>query len=269
MELGKAEIKETQGDTPELGFDPDQLISGNEVGENEEPEGADTPEVMDVSEVDVNPETVLHDPEQLAAPVEGLEQTQQGFEQLDNGNTLFDHPYETGATLNSNQGKAVPGFVGTCGLVSAENVCKLAGKDISEADVVGIARENKDCKHHFWWPAEANGATNAYTICDVLSHLGIGASIDASCSIAKMADSVESGHGVIALVDVGEFWPDVGQDGGHAVTVTSVERNPDGSIAALYVCDSGRKGEQPCRRAEPDLFNESLYCAVVTDDIVR
>lgn len=282
MELGKSEVGETGGESFELDFDPDKLIDGNadKLGATE---GDDAPGIPDVPIIDVIPdsllngiesfyddsETVLHNPEQLAQPVEGLDQTQQDYEQLENGNTVYDHPQETGETLNSNQGKAVPGFVGTCGLVSAENVARMAGKDVSEADTVGIACENKDCQHHFWWPAEANGGTKPQNICSVLGHLGIDATADYEPSVNEMADAVESGHGVIAFVDVFEFWPDNEQEGGHAVTVTSVERDPDGNIAAFYVCDSGTGGEDACRRVDVDLFDASLNYSVTTNDIIR
>ena len=282
MELGKSEVSEAGEESFKLDFDPDKLIGGG-VDNSEVAEGDDAPEIPGVSAIDVIPdsllsgieaffdasEKVLHDPEQLSVPIEGLEQTQQDYEQLENGNTIYDHPQETGEKLNSNQGNAVPGFVGTCGLVSAENVARMAGKDVSEADTVGIACENKDCQHHFWWPAEANGGTSPENLCSVLGHLGIDATADYEPSINEMADAVESGHGVIAFVDVFEFWPDNEQEGGHAVTVTSVERDPDSSIAAFYVCDSGTGGEDACRRVDVDLFDASLNYSVTTNDIIR
>ncbi len=252
MELGKAEIQEAQGGAPhELGFDPDKLIGGIETHE------ADARAE--------NPEAALHDPEQLAAPVEGLEQTQQGFEQLDNGNTRYDHPQETGTVLNSNQGEAVKGFVQDCGLVSAENVCKLAGKDISEADVIAVARKNKDCDDHVLFHAEDNGGATSDQICDVLSHLGVNAEVKGALPINEVAGAVESGRGVIACVDVSKFWESWPFPGGHAVTLTSVERNPAGDVVAFYVCDSGTGGEDACRRVEADRLSNSLRETLITE----
>ncbi len=252
-----------------LDFDPDKLIGGVDIAEGEARAVFGSPENLSGLEEETNPEAILHDLETLGAPVEGLEKTQQGFEQLENGNTIFDSPFETGEKLNSWQGTAVPRFAGTCGLASAENIARIAGKDVSEADVIAIACKNKGCDHHFWWPAEANGGTRAADICNVLGHLGIEASYVAEPAIDKLADVVESGRGVIALVDVAEFWPDIDQEGHHAVAVTSVERNPDGDVAAFYVCDSGRNGEAPCRRIDAGLFENSLEHAVVTDNIIR
>ncbi len=263
MELGKTEINESGPATTELDFDPDKLIGGNEADESKGRESTET------LESNKNPETVLHDPEQLAEPIEGLEQTKEGFEQLDNGNTIYDHPRETGKLLNSNQGEAVPGFVGTCGLVSAENVAIMAGKDVSEADVVNVACKNGDCERHFWLPAEAKGGTTPAAICNVLGHLGISAALDHEPSIDKLADAVESGRGVIACVDVAEFWPNAQQEGGHAVTVTSVERDPEGNVTAFYVCDSGTHGHDAYRRVDVDVFDTSLDYAVTTDSIIR
>lgn len=257
MELGKTEVNETAAGTAELDFDPDKLIGGTDNQEHEKTNDAD--------ELPERTESALHDPEQLAQPVEGLAETQQGTERLDNGNTVFDHPRETGERLNSNQGEAVSGFSGTCGLVSAENVARLAGKDVSEADVIGLARANGDCTDHMFFRTEDNGASTSKQIANVLGHLGIEANVDKAPSCDKLANSVESGRGVIACVDASKFWSDWPYGGGHAVTVTSVERNTKDDVVAFYVCDSGTGGEDSCRRVEAGTLSNAIWEAVVTE----
>lgn len=251
MELGNHEVDEVAAGTAELDFDPDKLIGGAETKESDAPAG--------------NPEAVLHDPEQLAQPVEGLAETRQDVEQLDNGNTVFDHPQDTGELLNSNQGEAVQGFEQTCGLVSAENIARLAGKDVSEADVVGIACVNGDCENHRFFHVADNGAATSGQIVDVLRHLGIDAKVDRTPAIDKLAGTVESGRGVIACVEVSWFWESYPFPGGHAVTLTSVERAPDGKVVAFYVCDSGTGGEDSCRRVDAGTLSSALREAVVTE----
>ena len=264
MELGKSEVSETGGESFELGFDPDKLIDGD-AGKSDAPEESDTPEAG------VNPETVLHDPRQLATPVEGLKQTRQDYEQIENGNTIYDHPSETGKKLNSNQGEAVEGVMGDCGLVSAENICALAEKEPkpSEADVVSIAINNGLCDFNPDDNPSNNGAANAKQIRDVLGVLGIDSEVKIAPSINEVVNDVESGRGVIAGVDTSKFWNDYPYKEGHAVTLTSVERDLDGSVVAFYVCDSGEDGDSGCKRVDASRLESSLMETVVTTDPIR
>ena len=118
-----------------LEFDPDKLI---EPGAPE-------------------PESALSDPEYVAEEVEGLSLTNQEMRILDNGNTLYDSPNETGKLLNSEQGRAVPDIQGDCGLVSCENIARMAGKNVTEADVIRIAREGGLCLDGCRNPADNGG----------------------------------------------------------------------------------------------------------------
>lgn len=261
MELGKSEINEGAAGEG-LDFDPDDRI---EIADANEPAGAregGEPEVAGSFE------TALHDAEYLAAPVEGLAETREGFQELENGNKLYDHPAEAGERLNSDQGNAVWRVEGDCGLVSAENVARLAGKDVSEADVVGIARANGDCDYGVFKRACENGGTMSSQICDVLGRLGIAAEVKGKMPLDDMAKSVESGRGVIAAVEVSKFWGGA-EKGGHAVAVTSVERTPDGKVAAFYVCDSGTGGNDSCRRVGVGQFGASLRDSIVTTKPIR
>ena len=234
------------------GINPDKLI---------EPEEAKIP----------NPESQLSDQETLAAPVRKLDHTNQPFIELDNGNTLFDSPHETGKTLNCNQGCAVEGVKGDCGLVSIENVSRLAGKYITEADVFKIASENKLCETGHLDP-RLNGGATVPDLCTVLEKLGINTRLFFAPYASYLAEKVESGRGVIAVVDTALFWNRFPYDISHAVTVTSVERTADGIPAAFYVCDSGTHGVDASRRVPADLMMECLSTRnplIVTDKPIR
>lgn len=218
-----------------LEFDPDKLIESG------------APE----------PESALSDPEYVAKEVEGLSLTNQEMRILDNGNTLYDSPNETGKLLNSEQGRAVPDIQGDCGLVSCENIARMAGKNVTEADVIKIAREGGLCLDGCRNPAD-NGGTTLSDICEVLKRLGIESSLLVDPNPKRLADAVASGRGVIVGVEVSEFWNDFPYEGGHAIVLTSVERNPFGKPIAFYVCDSGSGEGDSARRVDADTMERSL-----------
>lgn len=190
-------------------------------------------------------------------PIAGLPETRQETHVLEDGSTLFDSPVETGALLNSRQGRGIEGFEGTCGIVSAENVARLAGKDITEADAVGVACDRGLCLKGRDCPGD-NGAIDPEGIAALLDALGIEPSLVLPSTIDALARLVEGGHGVIAVVEVGRFWEEAAEESKHAVTVTSVERDQDGGLSAFYVCDSGTGGDDSARRVSAGLMGESL-----------
>ena len=254
MELGKSEVSETSGENFELDFDPDKLIGSNNFESEMSSE---------------SPESVLHDPESIYEPITPLDETHEGFQELGNGNTIYNHPYETAEILNKDQGSVYSDIKGDCGLVSIENVCRLAGKDLSEADVVVDAISTNECYYNPIDCPTDNGGTNLDNIIEVLGHFGIESDAYEAPEVNEVADAVESGKGVIAIVDAVEYNPDAFDEGLHAITVTSVERNPDGSITAFYVCDSGTHGVDGCKRVGVDTFEKSAYAAVITNDTIR
>ena len=195
--------------------------------------------------------------EEVTRKVSGLKTTTQTFEHLPNGNTRFDSPETAGLNLNYDQGTAVWRYKGTCGLCSCENVARLAGKDITEADVIKLARKNNWCDQR-QKEAGDNGGTCDYQRQDILDALGIESYLDYNHSLENIAQQIETGRGVIASVNVSSFWPDCDLDGNHAITITSVERSPDGNIAAFYVCDSGSRDNDYARRVAPELMASSL-----------
>lgn len=239
-------------DVGNLDFDPDKLIEPKHT----EPS---------------NPESMLTDPEALLSRIKGLDCTRKSFEILENGNTVFDTPRETGDRLNSNQGCAVENVEGDCGLVCVENVARLAGKHITEADVFKVASENDLCEIGHEDPG-FNGGTTFIDLCAVLKKLGIEANPFIAELAEELADIVESGKGVIAAVDAGMLWNGFPYDLDHAVTVTSVERDEGGKPVAFYICDSGTGGVDSSRRVDADHMMDSLSRynpLVITNDPIR
>ena len=208
-----------------------------------------------------SPESVLHPHgNEVYRQVSFLPQTRQGRQEYTfNGEkrSCFNDPWTTGTQLNSRQGTAIDSFRGTCGLASCENVARLAGKDISEADVITVATSNHLCAIYGGNPG-ATGGTTPEMRQQVLGCLGIDSYLDPDTSVDHIAECVESGRGVIASVDVARFWDNRKTGGGHAITVTSVERDTGGNVTAFYVCDSGSAAPDYARRVDASRFSRSL-----------
>ncbi|WP_417229329.1 hypothetical protein [Thermophilibacter sp.] len=203
------------------------------------------------------PESALSSPGEVARTVFGLSATTQRIMMLPNGNACFNAPDVTGQSLNFRQGNAVRGFQGTCGLCSCENVARLAGKDITEADVISTARRLNCCVQNRKDPGD-NGGTSPAGRQAILRSLGIDSVLDNDISLGHIAGLIESGRGVIASVGVRDFWPNYPHKGNHAITITSVERAPSGQVVAFYVCDSGSRNPDFARRVEAALLARSL-----------
>ena len=172
-----------------------------------------------------------------------MSKTEQSWQTDADGNQIFDSPVETGARMDSKQGK-VKGFSGTCGLVSCENILKMAGINVSEADVVSYASRTRSqingaflCSRGMPF-AEDNGATSVSDRNEILSHFGVDA-VALPCDIDSIARYVEEGRGVIISVHAEQLYYG-STDGGdlHAICVTSVKRDPAGHLVGFYVCDS-------------------------------
>lgn len=166
------------------------------------------------------------------------------------GETLtYDSPIETGKMLDRCQGK-VENFDGTCGLCSCENVLRMAGVNVNEADLVKYASTTRGGKSILSLltgkklcttgsSPSSNGGTSAADRKKVLEHFGV-PSYTAPQSVQTIADAVSNGQGVIASVYPETLYyrrrPVYGDL--HAVTVTSVQKDSGGNILGFYVCDS-------------------------------
>ncbi len=198
-------------------------------------------------------ESVLHiHGNETLRKVDFLASTKQGYRSYQaNGETMtcYNTPGETGQRLNYDQGNAVHGFRGDCGVVSCENVARLAGKQVTEADVLTVAANHGLCDIVVG-DSDSSGGLTVEGVRDLLGCIGIDAHIDSNTSKENIAAAVESGKGVILPVDVATFWDGSSCSGGHAVTVTSVERNSRGDVTAFYFCDSGSGNNDYARKVD-------------------
>ena len=173
----------------------------------------------------------------------GKLKTEQSWHTDKDGNMVFDSPIETGDKLDSTQGK-VNGFSGTCGLVSCENVLRLAGIMVTENDLVAFAKSTKSersgdylCSRGSIF-ASKNGGTGVEDRNEILAHFGLDA-VSLPCDVDAIAKYVEEGRGVIISVHCDQLYHGY-TDGGdlHAVCVTSVKRDKIGQLLGMYICDS-------------------------------
>lgn len=183
----------------------------------------------------------------------------------------YNAPLETGQHLNCDQGKTpeeggegVKGFCGTCGLVSIENILRLAGVKITEADVVKFASTHKSSIRYLCTVGKSpdeNGGTYASDRQAILKHYGIDSRVEYTSDVSKIAKYISEGRGVIASVDANVLWygrarstPEY-----HAITVTSVERDSyTKEITAFYICDSGSGNGDNARKIPVDVFSDAI-----------
>lgn len=183
--------------------------------------------------------------------------TQFGFVADSDGNQVYDSPMETDLFMYKSQGSANPDFQGTCGLCSCANILRLAGIFASEAEMIAYASQAKQaglfggklCTTGYSDPA-LNGGTCPKDRQQILSHFGIDSGIFpiefeddgglAEINIARIADYVSQGRGVILQVHADVLWHDAafGENDSHAVTVTSVKKSCSGDVLGFYICDS-------------------------------
>lgn len=170
--------------------------------------------------------------------------TGQKWQFLDDGSHVFDSPVETGTKLDSHQGK-MSQFQGTCGLVSCENILRLAGVDITEEEIVKFAsrRHGAEKKRLCTVGLNAlnNGGTTEVDRRKILAHYGL-KTFCIKPSVEEIARCVEEGRGVIISVFAGILYYgySVIHDA-HAVTVTATKRSMDGKLEGFYICDSNDK----------------------------
>lgn len=176
--------------------------------------------------------------------------TQEKFVSGMHGGLMYNSPVETGKKLYTTQGAAYKNIQGTCGLCCCANVLRLAGVNVGEKEMIDYAVREGLCRFQ---PQsyDGNGATTPKDRKAVLDHFGIQSSIEpVKLNNSGQADDetmerigryISDGRGVVVSVDAGIFYSDPRYlGGGHAVTLTSVERNDWGEVIGYYVCDSNR-----------------------------
>lgn len=185
----------------------------------------------------------------------------------------YNSPKETGAKLNCHQGvpkelggEGVEGFSGTCGLVSCENLLRMAGVDITEAEIVEYASTHRLYGFLRYLctkgstPGE-NGGTYPTDRQKILEHFGISSKIEYTTSLETIANYVGEGRGVIADVDANALW--YGSPGArvehHAITITSVQRDKyTGEVCGFYICDSGSTADDSARFVTAEVMQYAI-----------
>lgn len=133
---------------------------------------------------------------------------------------------------------------GTCGMSSATQILDVyyGTHTGSEAELVEYAYERG------WTTADGDGIVPR-DIAKLLTENGVPAHVEQGMTIEELDDLLEEGHGVIAVVDSGDYWnPEIddarearGLDDGrenHAVVVSEV----DYENGVVYLSDTGTGG---------------------------
>lgn len=118
-----------------------------------------------------------------------------------------------------------------CGEASIANAAKLAGKNLSEQQVLQFAKS-----HHL---ANADLTTNVNQRQQILSGLGVNSTSKAGASLDDVAREAAAGNSVIMSVNNNAI---LGQGQGgpenHVVTVAGVKKSPDGKVLGFYIADT-------------------------------
>ncbi len=146
------------------------------------------------------------------------------------------------AALNHQQGEAVPNFLGTCGLVSCEDILRQFNIGVTERDVILHAVDKGECAL-----SENPGASGGTTLMDqanILTDYGLPAHYEVGGTLESLAAHIEQNRGVIIEVNAGILWNDPrAYDTGlsnHAIVATGVVRDPTThEIRGYYINDSG------------------------------
>ncbi len=164
--------------------------------------------------------------------------------------------YESGSFYE--QGINEYGFEGTCGPTSQANAINslLGTNELTENKVLTIAVENDLCETGSLDPAD-NGGTDTDGFMNLYDKVNeqIGDKLDVerfdfdnALSVNEMADKLDQGAVLNIAVDSrtlwdenthipGELCDDVCTD--HWITVTGVDRGPDGAVEGFHIIDSG------------------------------
>ena len=186
-----------------------------------------------------------------------LSVSQYGFTKDESGMEIYDSPLEVDKYLYAQQGSAYDNFKGTCGLCSCANVLRLAGVNYGEKEMIDYAANRQEGLFNTRlctvnpFNASASGGTTPKQRQQILDYFGVSSSIwnvktdaDGKTSIDTINDLakwVSEGRGVIVDVDAGLFYNSPKNYGkGHAVTLTSVEKNKYGDVTAFYILDSNQ-----------------------------
>lgn len=129
----------------------------------------------------------------------------------------------------------------SCAVVAQRGILEsLTGVDLLEAEVCQIAEGNG------WFDPETG--THPEAVGNLLNQFGIPTQQSYDATLEDIADALEQGNKVIVGLDANEVWtplrdsvthaPIEQTDAGHAVWVTGIDAQPDGSVK-IILNDSG------------------------------
>lgn len=225
-------------------------VNGSRTGTRPLNNFVDTPTVPSNSDEEDSLKPTRTTPRNLTA-------SQYGFKSNASGMEVYDSPLEVDKYLYSKQGSAHKKFKGTCGLCSVANILRLAGVNYGEKEMIdyamhpagGLFSPNLCTFNPF--DSSASGGTTPKQRQKILEHFGVSSDIwdidtdvngrASMKTINDIANWVSEGRGVIVDVDGGKFYNRPSKNGeGHAVTITSVEKNKYGDVTAFYILDSNQ-----------------------------
>lgn len=198
---------------------------------------------------------------------------------------VYGDPVHLGDILDYQQGFDNPyGSFGTCGETSISNICKIAGMDVTEPEVLQYAMENNLCQKDD--PKFRGGATTIGNQIALLEHYGLPSHCEFAAETAtpeRLAEIIEGGHGVLLGLNSGVLqdreWKAYNEAGEitatHAICLTGTVYTPEGKLAGFYLCDSSGQNPDSGRTFVPlDKFdacysNVKDAFAVITDKPIR
>nr|WP_233171092.1 calcium-binding protein [Herbaspirillum sp. ASV7] len=161
------------------------------------------------------------------------------------GVDILVYGYPKANELDYMQGNAVRDYAGTCALTSIANLAIQASQNLSEAQVVQRAIDNRWCVTDAAVSDYERGGSNYLGQRALLDSYGIRNGLMQGYNEQGVANLIRGGRGVIISVNAGKLWgEDAYLDGGganHVVTVTGVACDAiTGAINGFYIADSGR-----------------------------
>lgn len=198
---------------------------------------------------------------------------------------VWGDPFRLGEILDGYQGFDNPyGAYGTCGENSVANICKIAGMNVTEPEVVKYAMENDLCEKYD--PKCLGGGTTIGDKVSLLEHFGLESHCEFAAETAtpeRLAEAIEGGHGVLLGLNSGILqdreWKVYNDQGeivaGHAVCLTGTVRDMDHNLKGFFLCDSSAQTNDsthifvPIEKFNACYTNVKDACAVITDYPIR